>query len=128
MGGQLWRAQAIAATGRGTCIRLRRRQPLNEQTPPVLCLPPSHLECHLMLWDGLKPPPTPPPPTQPPPLIAYPSRARHLECHEMLWDGLKSMGLSPFVEDPAERLITVNTIKVPAGVDWAAVVKNAMDK
>lgn len=26
------------------------------------------------------------------------------------------------------RLITVNTIKVPEGVDWAAVVKNAMDK
>ncbi|GBF94809.1 hypothetical protein Rsub_07981 [Raphidocelis subcapitata] len=25
-------------------------------------------------------------------------------------------------------LITVNTIKVPAGVDWAAVVKNAMDR
>jgi alanine-glyoxylate transaminase/serine-glyoxylate transaminase/serine-pyruvate transaminase len=27
-----------------------------------------------------------------------------------------------------DRLITVNTIKVPEGVDWAAVVKNAMDK
>lgn len=26
------------------------------------------------------------------------------------------------------RLITVNTIKVPEGVDWAALVKNAMDK
>jgi alanine-glyoxylate transaminase/serine-glyoxylate transaminase/serine-pyruvate transaminase len=26
------------------------------------------------------------------------------------------------------RLITVNTIKVPEGVDWAKVVKNAMDK
>jgi len=26
------------------------------------------------------------------------------------------------------RLITVNTIEVPQGVDWAAVVKNAMDK
>lgn len=25
-------------------------------------------------------------------------------------------------------MITVNTIKVPEGVDWAAVVKNAMDK
>jgi alanine-glyoxylate transaminase/serine-glyoxylate transaminase/serine-pyruvate transaminase len=29
---------------------------------------------------------------------------------------------------PPLRLITVNTIKVPEGVDWAAVVKNAMDK
>jgi aspartate aminotransferase-like enzyme len=26
------------------------------------------------------------------------------------------------------RLITVNTIKVPEGVDWAKLVKNAMDK
>jgi hypothetical protein len=33
--------------------------------------------------------------------------------------------LSPL---PQNRLITVNTIKVPQGVDWAAVVKNAMDK
>lgn len=29
---------------------------------------------------------------------------------------------------PSCRLITVNTIKVPEGVDWAALVKNAMDK
>ncbi|KAI8464731.1 MAG: alanine-glyoxylate transaminase [Monoraphidium minutum] len=53
---------------------------------------------------------------------------RHLEMHEMLWDGLKKLGLQPFVEKDQDRLITVNTIKVPAGVDWAAVVKNAMDK
>lgn len=54
--------------------------------------------------------------------------ARHQECHELLWKGLSKMGLEPFVEDPADRLCTVNTIKVPNGVDWAAVVKNAMDK
>ena len=46
----------------------------------------------------------------------------------MLWDGLKAMGLRPFVEADADRLITVNTIQVPQGVAWAAVVKNAMDK
>ena len=38
------------------------------------------------------------------------------------------MGLEPLPAKPEDRLITVNTIKVPAGVDWAAVVKNAMDK
>ena len=37
------------------------------------------------------------------------------------------MGLEPFVEKEADRLITVNTIKVPAGIDWAALIKNAMD-
>lgn len=53
---------------------------------------------------------------------------RHQAVHEQLWDGLKKMGLEPFVEDPKDRLCTVNTIKVPTGVDWAAVCKNAMDK
>ncbi|BDA46134.1 Serine-pyruvate aminotransferase, mitochondrial [Coccomyxa sp. Obi] len=53
--------------------------------------------------------------------------ARHQREHEHLWAGLSEMGLEPFVENPDERLITVNTIKVPEGVDWAALVKNAMD-
>ncbi|KAG2427967.1 hypothetical protein HXX76_011954 [Chlamydomonas incerta] len=52
---------------------------------------------------------------------------RHQEMHHRLWDGLRSMGLKPFVEKDEDRLITVNTIKVPDGVDWAAVVKHAMD-
>ena len=34
----------------------------------------------------------------------------------------------PLAANPIHRLITVNTIKIPEGVDWAAVVKNAMDK
>ena len=54
--------------------------------------------------------------------------AEHKRLHEALWAGLRSMGLEPFVEKDADRLATVNTIKVPAGVDWAAVIKNAMDK
>jgi alanine-glyoxylate transaminase / serine-glyoxylate transaminase / serine-pyruvate transaminase len=54
--------------------------------------------------------------------------ARHKAVHDELWAGLSALGLEPFVEDPKDRLVTVNTIKVPAGVDWAAVVKNAMDK
>ena len=39
--------------------------------------------------------------------------ARHQRMHEQLWAGLTEMGLEPFVENPDERLITVNTIKVP---------------
>jgi len=31
---------------------------------------------------------------------------------QALWDGLRGIGLEPFVEDPAFRLATVNTIKV----------------
>lgn len=54
--------------------------------------------------------------------------ARHEQVHKQLWEGLSALGLEPFVEDPKDRLCTVNTIKVPEGVDWAAVCKNAMDK
>ncbi|KAI3429701.1 hypothetical protein D9Q98_005786 [Chlorella vulgaris] len=53
---------------------------------------------------------------------------RHEQAHKALWAGLSEMGLHPFVADPKDRLVTVNTIKVPEGVDWAAVCKNAMDK
>lgn len=41
--------------------------------------------------------------------------ARHQAAHEQLWAGLTELGLEPFVADPAERVITVNTIKVGAG-------------
>ena len=37
---------------------------------------------------------------------------RHSNCAQMLWGGLSSMGLEPLVEDPADRLCTVNTIRV----------------
>ncbi|KAG1673233.1 hypothetical protein FOA52_013113 [Chlamydomonas sp. UWO 241] len=53
--------------------------------------------------------------------------ARHTEMHHRLWAGLRSLGLEPFVKKDEDRLITVNTIKVPDGIDWAAVIKNAMD-
>lgn len=52
---------------------------------------------------------------------------RHLRMHQQLWAGLRGLGLEPFVEREEDRLITVNTIKVPPGVDWAAVNKYAMD-
>lgn len=38
--------------------------------------------------------------------------ARHKRLHEDMWKGLQQLGLEPFVEDPADRLVTVNTIKV----------------
>ena len=41
---------------------------------------------------------------------------RHEAVHKQLWEGLTAMGLQPFVEDPKDRLVTVNTIKVGAGV------------
>ncbi|GFR47564.1 hypothetical protein Agub_g9289 [Astrephomene gubernaculifera] len=52
---------------------------------------------------------------------------RHQEMQKRLWAGLSSLGLKPFVEKEEDRLITVNTIKVPEGVDWAALTKHAMD-
>ncbi len=36
---------------------------------------------------------------------------KHTRLHHELWAGLKEMGLEPFVENPAERLTTVNCIK-----------------
>jgi alanine-glyoxylate transaminase/serine-glyoxylate transaminase/serine-pyruvate transaminase len=53
--------------------------------------------------------------------------ARHEAAHRQLWAGLGALGLQPFVEDPKDRLATVNTIKVPPGVDWAALCQHAMD-
>ena len=43
------------------------------------------------------------------------SWARHKQLHLDLWDGLGKLGLEPFVENPEERLVTVNTIKVGRG-------------
>ncbi|WIA13100.1 hypothetical protein OEZ85_006700 [Tetradesmus obliquus] len=53
--------------------------------------------------------------------------ARHLAAHQLLWKGLGELGLQPYVPDAKDRLVTVNTIKVPEGVDWAALCKDAMD-
>jgi len=38
--------------------------------------------------------------------------ARHSKQSKFLWEGLKKLGLEPFVENPDDRLVTVNTIKV----------------
>jgi alanine-glyoxylate transaminase/serine-glyoxylate transaminase/serine-pyruvate transaminase len=52
---------------------------------------------------------------------------RHNDLHHQLWDGLHSLGLKSYVAKDEDRLATVNTIKVPEGVDFAALIKNAME-
>lgn len=51
---------------------------------------------------------------------------RHRLCADRLQEGLKELGLEMFVPDESARLPTVNTIKVPAGVDWKAVTDYCM--
>ena len=45
---------------------------------------------------------------------------RHARVQKHLWAGLSSMGLEPFVENPDERLLTVNTVKVGCAASWTA--------
>lgn len=42
---------------------------------------------------------------------------RHRETAELLWDSLDSVGLECFIEEPAIRLPSLTTVKVPDGVD-----------
>ena len=51
---------------------------------------------------------------------------RHKNLQMMLWDGLRKLDLEPFVEKECDRLVTVNTIKIPEGVDWKKVCEHAM--
>lgn len=51
---------------------------------------------------------------------------RHRCCAEMLYEGLASLGLECHVA-PADRLPTLTTVRVPAGVDEARVRKELMD-
>ncbi|XP_037959842.1 serine--pyruvate aminotransferase, mitochondrial [Teleopsis dalmanni] len=53
---------------------------------------------------------------------------RHQECAWRLQDGIEEIGLEMFVSDENDRLPTVNTIKVPPGVDWRKVAEYAMRK
>ncbi|KAH8270656.1 hypothetical protein KR044_000096 [Drosophila immigrans] len=53
---------------------------------------------------------------------------RHRECSARLQLGIEELGLELFVPHPEERLPTVNTIKVPFGVDWKKVADYAMRK
>jgi alanine-glyoxylate transaminase / serine-glyoxylate transaminase / serine-pyruvate transaminase len=51
---------------------------------------------------------------------------RHSDAAAMLWRGLAELGLEPYVADPQYRLVTVNTIRVPDGADWAALVGHCL--
>jgi len=53
---------------------------------------------------------------------------RHAENAKRLYDGLHSIGLELFVENPDYRLPCLTTVKVPAGVDWKAVVDKLMSQ
>ena len=46
---------------------------------------------------------------------------RHRTHAEMLWDGLEAMGLALHVADPALRVPSLTTVRVPEGVDEAQV-------
>ena len=53
---------------------------------------------------------------------------RHTEMGKYLWAGLNEIGLEPYVQNPEDRLITVNTIRVPTNIDAVKLIKFAMDK
>ncbi len=53
--------------------------------------------------------------------------ARHAACHAQLVAGLEAMGLEMLV-DASCRLPMLNSVKVPAGVDEAAVRKDLLEK
>ncbi len=53
---------------------------------------------------------------------------RHTELGKYLWAGLREIGLEPYVTDPADRLITVNTIRVPKDIDAVKLITFAMTK
>lgn len=53
---------------------------------------------------------------------------RHQECSHRLQCGVQDIGLEMFVPNANDRLPTVNTIKIPAGVDWHKVSEYAMRK
>ena len=55
------------------------------------------------------------------------SWARHLQMHEALRNGLESMGLE-FLVEPAARLPQLNAVRVPVGVNEAAVRQRLLEE
>lgn len=52
---------------------------------------------------------------------------RHKRCSEHFQRGIEEMGLEMFVPNPANRLPTVNSVKLPAGVDGMKISKYAAE-
>lgn len=73
-------------------------------TPPITMLYALNESLRLLLDEGLE--------------VAC---ERHRRSHLALVEGLSAMGLSMFVEDRAARAWTLNTIRIPKGVDDAKV-------
>src|SRR5579862_4561956 len=53
---------------------------------------------------------------------------RHLQNQRALIAGIEAMGLDLFVENPADRLVTVTGVKVPAGVNDSQVRQQLLDE
>ena len=53
---------------------------------------------------------------------------RHRVNQEALVAGLEAMGLEMFVSNPADRLVTVTAVNIPAGVDDGKVRKQLLDE
>jgi alanine-glyoxylate transaminase / serine-glyoxylate transaminase / serine-pyruvate transaminase len=53
---------------------------------------------------------------------------RHRNNQQALVAGLEAMGLDMFVADPADRLITVTAVKIPAGIDDRKVRLQLLDE
>jgi alanine-glyoxylate transaminase / serine-glyoxylate transaminase / serine-pyruvate transaminase len=53
---------------------------------------------------------------------------RHKNNQQALVAGLEGMGLKLFVEDPADRLVTVTALNIPAGVDDRKVRQQLLDE
>ncbi len=73
-------------------------------TPPVSMLYAFHEALRIIVEEGVE--------------AVY---ARHLQCHRAFVQGVEALGLKMFVENPADRAATVNTIRIPDDVDDAKV-------
>ena len=54
--------------------------------------------------------------------------ARHQANAELFWDGLEAMGLSCHVQNPANRIPALTTVRVPDGVDAKAVAGRLLNE
>lgn len=54
--------------------------------------------------------------------------ARHRASAELLWDGLAELGLSCHVADPAHRIPSLTTVRVPEGMEATAVARALLQK
>ena len=53
---------------------------------------------------------------------------RHLHNQQALIAGIEAMGLELFVSNPAERLVTVTGVRIPAGLDDKKVRQQLLDE